>query len=237
MFEALFAKAVFRDANEQSLIAKFFETKPEGIFVEVGANEPVVGSQSYFLERIGWTGVLVEPLHEYATQLRKFRRADVYEVAAGAPAQMGSLQPLLVAGALSTLRPQIKQGVVASSTRLVPVMTLDAILDRSGVPAIDFLSIDAEGGELDILRGFSIEKYQPKLVLIEDDAHTREKHEHLAARRYKLVRRTNLNNWYIPEGMPFPVSLFGHWQLIRKLYFSAPIRRWQLNRKRQSDRT
>ena len=110
-------------------------------------------------------------------------------------------------------------------------MTLDEILDRSGLPAIDFLSIDVEGAELDVLKGFPIEKYNPKLVLVEDDVHTREKHKYLVARRYKLVRRTNLNNWYIPEHTPFPVSLFGRWQLVRKMYLSTAIRRWRVNLK------
>ena len=172
---------------------------------------------------------------ECATQLREVRRAHVYEVAAGAPEQTKSLQPLLVAGALSTLRPHIKQnGVVANSRRAVPVMTLDAILDQSGLLAIDFLSIDVEGAELDVIRGFSIEKHQPKLLLIEDDADTREKHAHLVTRKYKLVRRTNLNNWYVPRSLAFPVSLFGRWQLLRKMYLGAAIRRWRFHQRRQA---
>jgi len=57
------------------------------------------------------------------------------------------------------------------------------------------------------------------------------KHHYLFARGYKLVRRTALNNWYVPIGTPFPISPFGRWQLFRKLYLGTWLRRWKRRRK------
>lgn len=221
---ALLAPAVYRDASEAALLQAYFQ-EARGVFVEVGANDPIAGSQSFAFERRGWDGLLIEPLAECVQRLKSLRKAKVVEAAAGSPADEGKRLPLLVAGGLSTLSSQIKQLVEPEDTRLVPIRTLDSMLAEAGIDAIDFLSIDVEGHELDVLSGFSIERYRPRLILLEDDAHTRAKHAYLTARGYVLVRRTNLNNWYVPSGTRFPVSPYGRWQLFRKMRLGVPLRR------------
>src|SRR5439155_2059126 len=148
-----------------------------------------------YLERLGWDGILIEPLRECADRLRSMRRARVFQVAAGAPEDEGRELPLLVAGALSTLNASIVEDVRPSEVRQVPVRTLDSILAEAGLDRVDFLSVDVEGAELAVLRGFSIARYRPRLILVEDDVHDQTKHAYLAAHGYKLVRRTALNNW------------------------------------------
>ena len=227
---ALFAKSVLGDEREQELIGAFLGNAP-GTFVEVGANDPILLSQTYRLEQLGWSGILIEPLRECVDRLRSIRRARVYELAAGAPEDEGRQLPLLVAGALSTLKPSIVEDVRPSEIRQVPVRTLDSVLAEAGLDRVDFLSIDVEGAELAVLRGFSIARYRPRLILVEDDVHDLTKHVYLTAHGYKLVRRTALNNWYVPRDAPFPISPFGRWQLIRKLYLGTWWRRLKRRRK------
>jgi FkbM family methyltransferase len=220
----LFARAVFRDSSEAALLQAYFDGD-RGVFVEVGANDPVVGSQSFSFEQRGWDGLLVEPLAECVQRLKTLRKAKVIEAAAGSPEDEGKELPLLVAGGLSTLSDQIKQLVEPEETRLVPIRTLDSMLAEAGIETIDFLSIDVEGHEVDVLKGFSIDRYRPRLLLLEDDAHTRAKHDYLTSKGYRLVRRTNLNNWYVPSASSFPISLYGRWQLFRKMRLGVPLRR------------
>ena len=55
----------------------------------------------------------------------------------------------------------------------VPVTTLDDILVEGGAPQpLDFLSVDVEGHEIEVLRGFNFARWQPRLILLED--HTTE---------------------------------------------------------------
>jgi FkbM family methyltransferase len=138
---ALFAKSVLGDEREQELIGAFLGDAP-GTFVEVGANEPILLSQTHHLERRGWDGILIEPLREYAERLRSGRRARVFQVAAGAPEDEGKTLPLQVAGALSTLASSIVEDVRPSEIRHVSVRTLDSILAEAGLNRVDFLSID-----------------------------------------------------------------------------------------------
>ena len=221
----LLRPAIFDDSQETDQVAAHLSSNT-GVFVEVGAHEPEFLSQTYHLEVVGWRGVLIEPLSENAERLRQRRKGQVFEVAAGAPADDGRRLPLLVAGALSTLRPSLRElSAKPLGVRTVPVRTLDSILAEAKIESVDFLSIDVEGAELEALSGFSLERFRPRLVLIEDDMQYLEKHHHMRARGYKLVRRTALNNWYVPREIEFPVSFFGRLQFIRKLYLGLWLRR------------
>ena len=75
---------------EQELVQKFFnsldsnEKNKEDVgrfFVDVGANDPVIDSQSYHLEILGWKGLLIEPLKEYTDLLKSKRLNKVIQIA------------------------------------------------------------------------------------------------------------------------------------------------------------
>src|ERR1043165_3530208 len=75
-----------KPGSESDLIWGFFERRHEGIFVEVGACRPRLGSQSWFLEEQGWRGVLIEPQPSLARELRIERpHSLVFQVACAAP--------------------------------------------------------------------------------------------------------------------------------------------------------
>jgi len=69
-------------ASEGELIWEFFRRNPNGFFVEVGANDPHNGSQTWLLEQRGWRGILVEPLSRFYEALQAARpRSRVFQVA------------------------------------------------------------------------------------------------------------------------------------------------------------
>lgn len=217
--------AVSYDAKlERELVARYFDGR-RGVFVEVGAFDPVLGSQTWHLEQLGWSGLLVEPLAEMAEKLRAVRKAQVAEVACGSPAQHGMTMVFRVKGDVSTFTDEIwPPGMFVHETRKVPVVTLDSLLEQSGIRTVDFVSIDVEGFEVNVLDGFSLERYRPSLVLIEDHANDRSRHRHMVGRAYKRVRRTCLNSWYVPKETDFPVSVFARLQFFRKFVLGMPPR-------------
>ncbi len=162
------------------LVAAFFGPR-KGYFVEVGANEPRERSQTFHLEQAGWTGVLIEPQPGLAAQLRAERKAKVFAVACSSPDNAGRTLPLHVAGPLSGLdRERMAPGSTPAAVIEVPIRTLDDVLAEAGAPqGFDFLSIDVEGHELEVLRGFDIARWRPQLILLEDHVADLSKHRYL----------------------------------------------------------
>ncbi|MGB8370188.1 MAG: FkbM family methyltransferase [Limisphaerales bacterium] len=228
------------EAKEKELVWKFFHQKGGGIFVEVGANDPVAGSQTWLLEQNGWHGVLVEPQSAHCDKLRQQRKnSQVFQVACSAPETEGEMDLLLAEhDGCSTLQKQPDtHGPHFVGTERVKVTTLDKVLRLAGVAKIDFLSLDVEGHEIEVMRGLDFEKFKPALILIEDGVRNLSKHMFLKSRGYKLVKRTSINNWYVPRGTDFQMSsLSEKIELLRKMYLALPFRKIRLFIRRHTKR-
>jgi FkbM family methyltransferase len=214
-----------RPDHEKLLVREFFGDTV-GFFADVGANDPRQGSQSWHLEQAGWTGVLIEPQPDLADELRATRSAKVFAVACSSPQNAGRNLSLHVAGPMSSLdRNRMAPGALPEKSISVPVRTLDDILTEAGAPTpLDFLSIDVEGHELEVLSGFDFARWRPRLFLIEDHVSNLSKHRFLRRARYRLVRRTDSNGWYVPEGALVNLGWHDHWDILRKYYLALPFR-------------
>lgn len=201
-------QAVFPAEAERSLVASFLGADP-GVFVEVGAFDPIYQSQSYHLEISGWDGVLVEPVPDLAENLRASRKARVFEVACVAPETAAQPARLLARRAGSTLyfNPD-----AVSQTPVIEVQTatLTDVLFQAGYNHVDFLSVDVEGGEPDVLRGLDFKRFKPRLVLVDDRERFGATCRVMGRNGYKLVRRTGHNAWFVPRSTHFPVGMRAH---------------------------
>jgi FkbM family methyltransferase len=219
-------RAIFPHDNETLMVREFFDNKRTGFFVDVGANDPVLGSQTWHLEQAGWNGIVVEPQPDLAARLSETRKARVFAIACSSPQNAGGTLPLHIAGPHSSFNPDLMvAGVKPAAPIEVPVRTLDSVLAEAGAPApIDFLSVDVEGHEIDVLSGFDFARWRPRLILLEDHVVNLTKHRFLQHAGYRLVRRTGLNAWYVPPELAFPLELVGRWQMLRKYYLGLPFR-------------
>ncbi|MDD2926504.1 FkbM family methyltransferase [Rhodoferax sp.] len=218
-------------AVEQALVQSFFQS-PSGFYVDVGANDPVLDSQSQHLEALGWTGLLVEPDPDCCALLRQSRQGVVVEMACSSPDNAGKFLQLNRAGPHSTLEDQpIAIGAVVRATVSVRCETLDTILRSHGAPVgFDLLSIDIEGHELVALSGFDFSYWKPRLVLIEDHVTHLKKHQLMTQNGYQLLLRTGLNSWYVPASPAYTASLAARLEFLRKYYLGLPLRKWRYSR-------
>jgi len=207
-------------------VRRFFSGARSGFFVEVGANRPQQESQTWHLEQLGWRGVLVEPQPDLAEELSRMRRARVFAVACSSPQNAGRRMRLHVAGALSALdRDRMAPGAQPARLIEVPVRVLDDILLEARAPEqFDFLSIDVEGHELEVLSGFDLARWRPRLLLIEDHVGNLKRHRYLKKSGYRLVRRFENNGWYVPRDAVIGVGLRERWDIFRKYYLALPFR-------------
>jgi FkbM family methyltransferase len=213
--------------GEDVKIWEFFNYSKSGFFIEAGANHPTKLSQTYLLEKNGWTGILVEPVPECCELLRAQRSSKVFEKALGSSEQRGALKILIPGGSTELASAYFEENQLTQSDRVIEteVVTLDDLLCECGVETVDFISLDMEGMEIDALKGFPFERYRPAFILIEDRNENLKKHRFLKQKKYKLVYRMGSNNWYVPKEKTYPVNLITKAKLIRKLYISIPFRK------------
>jgi len=213
--------------EEERAVRDFFDGAGAGFFVEVGANHPTRNSQSWHLEQAGWAGILVEPQPDLAAFLVTSRKAQVFAVACSSPEHAGGTMPLHVAGPMSSLdRSAMAAGARAEYTLMVPIRTLDDILAEAGAePPVDLVSIDVEGHELDVLRGFDLDRWRPRLILLEDHVESLARHRHLKRRGYRLVRRLGFNGWYVPANSSLHPDGRERFNILRKYYLALPFRK------------
>jgi len=214
--------------QEQEWVRWFFANAKSGFFVEIGANDPVSQSQSYHLEQHGWHGLLVEPLPEMADKLQQQRKATVVQCAVSSRANSGKEMLLKRAGVHSTLSDDFaarKVTVDEKHQQTVVCRTLDVVLAENKVPVnFEFLSIDVEGHEPQVLDGFSIAQWRPQLILVEDHLTNLRTHCWLTKRSYRLILRTGHNSWYVPAAQTFSLGIGARWEMLRKLYIGLPLR-------------
>ncbi len=160
--------------------------------------------------------MLVEPQPELAAFLVASRKARVFANACSSPANAGRSLPLHVDGPRSVLdrdRDRMSPGAKAAYVIVVPARTLDSILEEAEAPApIDMLSIDVEGHETEVLRGFDFSRWQPLLILVEDHVNNLQTHRYLKRNGYRLIRRLGQNGWYVPAGEAVTVSSSQRWE-------------------------
>lgn len=208
-------RPIFRAQHgEDAMLAQIFNTR-KGVCVEVGGFDGLSLSNSLFFEEIGWRCVVVEPMPRFAEKIRVNRDCIVIEAAASSAA--GEAEFVVAEGAevLSTLKgnaaelERIELAGAVQQTIRVKTDTLDHMLQSNRIDTFDFISVDVEGAELDVLKGLSLEKYNPRVILVEEndlrpDSRVR---RHLRSRGYRGFRRTGCNIWYARVDDPLVTKL------------------------------
>jgi FkbM family methyltransferase len=152
----------------ENIIDDLFSGKENGFFIELGANDGLAQSNTAFLEFTRkWRGILIEPSVNAYTSCVNNRPGSICVNAACVSDTYGD----------ATISGDFNGGLMSSvngercrqpANVTIPAMTLEAILDTYGAPLeLDFLSVDAEGYELNILKGLRLKKYRPLCILIE----------------------------------------------------------------------
>lgn len=202
----------FSQFGEDRVLARIFAGRQNGVCVEVGANNGVYGSTTLYFERLGWECVLVEPNPDLCRNLRAERAGRVFECAASSASGVATLQVAIgsvLAHAVSALGGDESAALILKqhglATRPVEVATrrLDEVLEEARLSGpIDFVSIDVEGHELELLKGFAVERWRPRILIVEDNGGSwfNDVSRELSRRGYLRFRRTGVNDWYAQRG-------------------------------------
>ena len=194
---------------EEWVIRDFFNDERGGVFADIGANHYQRDNNTYFLETsLGWSGVAVEPQAkfgaDYVTHRPRTRFVPLFvSDVSDQTARLFVPANDLVASS-SKMFVDREAGAAAERDSVdVKTTTLDDVLTRSGLTKLDFISIDVELHEPEVLRGFSIDKWRPRLVCIEAQREVRQfeldyfrRHGYVLLGKY--VRADAENFWFAP---------------------------------------
>ena len=163
---------------EEWIIRDFFKDKRDGIFVDVGANHYRDHSTTFYLEEtLGWSGLAVEPLVQFAEDYKKYRPRTRFlpffvSDVSDETAKMYVLDKHTV---VSSFDRKFTERTGANPREItVPTITMNDLLTKNGVGKFDLLSMDIELSEPKALAGFDIKRFQPELVCIEAHSEVRQ---------------------------------------------------------------
>jgi FkbM family methyltransferase len=207
-----FVRRSWSQEGEDILLSRLFEGKEQGFYVDVGAHHPRRFSNTQYFYRRGWRGINIEPNPEAAKAFRIERPGDINLQTAISDVPGKLTYYVFDEPALNTFDAVLAQSrLKETSYRLlreteIPVVRLDALLDLH-LPAgtsIDFMSIDVEGLDLQVLHSNNWVKYRPQCVLVEAlgsanlmEVMSGELHQLMEAHQYALFAKTYNTLFYI----------------------------------------
>ena len=175
-------------------VLKFYNNKENGFFVEIGASDGIIISNTYLLEtQYKWKGICCEPIPSSFEKLLKNRPNSIcYDKAvytdSGLTLNFDIANDFDLLSGISDHIDTHKSFVDKNKTVIqVQTISLLDVLSHANAPSfIEYMSLDTEGSEFEILRNFDFEKYTFGLIDVEHNYHE--------------SRRTEIKNLLLSKG-------------------------------------
>jgi len=169
------ANKSYSQEGEDLILRRLFEHKPDGFYVDVGAHHPMRFSNTYLLYRKGWHGINIDAMPGSMKAFNRKRKRDInLEIPVSDKRETLTYymfnEPALNGFSRELARERDGRGdcrVIAKQD--ITTATLEEILDKylPDGQEIDFMSVDVEGLDLQVLKSSNWEKYRPAYVLAE----------------------------------------------------------------------
>jgi FkbM family methyltransferase len=144
----------------------------EGFYIDVGAGHPIADNVSFWFYERGWSGICVEPQPDLARLYAHIRPRDtLFDGLVGKSSGVTDFHMVDRLHGFSTTVKSHAEGAqkfgASHRTVRMPIVTLAELCERHDVTTIDFLKVDVEGAEADVLMGNDWSRYRPKVVVLE----------------------------------------------------------------------
>lgn len=172
------AQPSFSQAGEDQVVRYLFYvlriTQPT--YLDIGTNHPFIGNNTYYFYLRGSKGVCIEPDPDYYSLIKKSRARDIVLQAGigrdGISEELLYIFPKPYHG-WNTFSPeeahkrQEDSGIAFTKTLKVPLLSINAVMEEYFDPHPNFISLDVEGMDLDILRSLDFNRFKPEVICVE----------------------------------------------------------------------
>ena len=160
--------------GEDMILNSIFDFKKKGFYVDIGAHHPKRFSNTYFFYKKGWSGINVDAMPGSMKFFKKIRARDINIEAAIAKESTEMTFFIFDDTALNTFERDLAQQRISQGYKIVKekkifTTTLQELLSQNLVAAsqIDFMSIDVEGLDLEVIQSNNWQVFRPNYLLIE----------------------------------------------------------------------
>lgn len=170
-----FATLAYSLAGEDLCLRSFFRQQSKGYYVDVGCSLPKHISNTFHFYRSGWNGLALDANGDLADEWKKIRPRDVFVHAALSDEPMEVQYKKYSSSEFNTISPAgasepLSGGPGPQLLETIPMMTrtLTDIFEEYKVPEqFEFMNVDVEGLDLQVLRSLDFDRWRPKMICIE----------------------------------------------------------------------
>jgi FkbM family methyltransferase len=213
------AQLSFSQFGEDIIVGYIFSNllkRKKVSYLDIGTNDPIHGNNTYLFYMRGSRGVCIEPDPVLYKRIKEKRNRDVV-LNAGAGVGEDTAGELNIFpepytgwntfSAEEAAKKQIDSGIAIKEKVTIPFVAVNEIIQKYFTTTPDFISIDVEGLDLEIVKSINFDKYRPAVFCIEttafDVAHKGSKNEELInfmlSNGYKIYADTFVNTLFIRE--------------------------------------
>ena len=154
------------------VLKKIFYQQEKGFYIDVGCQNPIKNNNTYLLYKKGWEGINIDLDKDNINLFNSARPKDSnFNKAISSDIKNVELYFYHKKSPINTIDKKTSdfQKAKVTSIKKINTDTLDNIILNSKYKnhTFDLLSIDVEGHELDVLKGFDLDKYSPKVIVVE----------------------------------------------------------------------
>ena len=165
-------KKFFSFSGVDIIIENIFRNLNNGIYLDVGCQNPIKNNNTYLLYRKGWTGINID-LDQDNIDLFNTSRPNDTNICCAVSNIVGEKKLYFYhkKSPINTIDPIVSkyQKAKLKEVRNIKTDTLNNLLLNCNLQSrqIDFTTIDVEGHELEVLKGFDFSKYNPQVIVVE----------------------------------------------------------------------
>jgi FkbM family methyltransferase len=183
--------------GQDAFVITHFNNKKNGVFIDIGAHDGISISNTYYLEKeLNWTGICFEPIPSIYDYLKNNRTCICVNAAVSDIEGVEIFNYVTDINFLSGLKKDYEElhleRVLRETNKPdgsieeieVECVLLNNMLKEHNIYHVDFLSIDTEGGELNILKSIDYDVFDIKLICVENNYRTDDIYDFLVTKGY-----------------------------------------------------